>query len=113
MTSAEAVLENLRGRQITVDGELLQWVAVVVVDHPSPPRRYTPELSNSKLPVVVLLRRDWELLFEHLPSTHAVVGYIERVVAEEAVPLSEEPARLSASRLRLKVLRRDRPCGSR
>lgn len=93
MRSADAVLQNLRGRRITVNGDRLQWVAVVVVDHPSPPRRYTQDLSKSKLPVVVLLRRDWEFLFEHLRSTHAVVGYIERVAAKEAVPLGEEPVR--------------------
>ncbi len=93
MRSSDAVLQNLRGRQITVNGDHLQWVAVVVVDHPSAPTRYTPELSNSKLPVVVLLRRDWEFLFEQLRSAHAVVGYIERVAAREAVPLDEEPAR--------------------
>ncbi len=40
----------------------------------------------------MLLRRDWEFLFDQLKSTHAVAQYFERVAAEEIV-LGEEPVR--------------------
>jgi hypothetical protein len=40
----------------------------------------------------VLLRRDWEFLFEQLKSTRAVLGYLERV-AGEAWELGREAAR--------------------
>jgi hypothetical protein len=43
-------------------------------------------------PAVVMLRRDWDFLFEQLKPTHAVVGFLERVVADP-VALGDEPAR--------------------
>ncbi|MDP9276886.1 MAG: hypothetical protein M3P44_04050 [Actinomycetota bacterium] len=41
---------------------------------------------------MVLLRRDWEFLFDQLKSVHAVCGYLHRV-ADEPRPLGEEPLR--------------------
>jgi hypothetical protein len=41
---------------------------------------------------VVLLRRDWEFLFDQLKSTHAVAGYLQRVAGEQ-LELGEEPLR--------------------
>jgi hypothetical protein len=65
---------------------------VVVLDHDGPPDEVTPPLDEAQHPSVVLLRRDWEFLFDQLKSTHAVADYLERV-AGEAVPLGEEPVR--------------------
>jgi hypothetical protein len=84
-------LTNARGRTIKVDGRRLRWLSVVVIDHPQPPDTAVPSF-DAALPAVVMLRRDWDFLFDQLKSTHAVVGYLERVVAEP-VALGEEPAR--------------------
>lgn len=65
---------------------------VVVVDHPSPPPGYSPPLSDVSS-VVVLLRRDWEFLFEQLKSTDAVIRYLHRVSPLAHEPLGEEPRR--------------------
>lgn len=42
--------------------------------------------------IAVMLRRDWEFLFGQLKSTHAVVGYINRVAGQE-LELGDEPMR--------------------
>jgi hypothetical protein len=84
--------KNLRGRSVEIDGNAHRWLVAVVLDHAEPPDGVTPPLDEAKHPSVVLLRRDWEFLFDQLKSTHAVAEYLERV-AGEAVPLGEEPVR--------------------
>lgn len=70
-----------------------KWIGVVIIDHPRVPRGYIPSLSVANpLPCVVMLRRDWEYLFDHLRSTRTVLSYLERVVGDE-LPLGNEPAR--------------------
>ena len=85
-------MTNQRGRQITIDGNSATWVGVILIDHSDPPEGITPITEHAGLPVVVLLRRDWEFLFEQLGSTAAVVGYIHRV-AGDPVELGDEPVR--------------------
>jgi hypothetical protein len=85
-------MTNGRDRSITVDGPNVQWVCVVVIDHPDPSTDFVvPELT-ARLPVVVPLRRDWEFLFNQLRSTYAVVGYLHRVDGSTK-HLGEEPTR--------------------
>ena len=72
-------LTNLRGYALDVDADSYMWLNVVVIDHPSPPEETRPDVGNSRHPAVVLLRRDWEFLFDQLKSTTAVAQYIERV----------------------------------
>lgn len=92
--SGPTPLENLRGRTLTIDGPR-SWAAVVIVDHPRCPSGFTSSpLPRADLPTLVLLRRDWEFLFDHLKSTHAVAAYIHRVASEQ-VELGQEAARYS------------------
>ncbi|RDI73177.1 hypothetical protein Gocc_3098 [Gaiella occulta] len=84
-------LTNARGRTVRVDGANLRWISVVVIDHPDPPA-VAPAPFDSQAPAVVILRRDWNFLFELLKSTHAVATYLERVVGDP-VELGREPVR--------------------
>jgi hypothetical protein len=92
LQSGPIELTNGRGRTIEVDGSKLRWLSTVVIDHPSPPDEVPVLPYDPTAPAVVLLRRDWDFLFEQLKSTHAVVGYLERVVADP-IALGEEPVR--------------------
>lgn len=86
-------LTSVRGRRVEIDGGLFEWIAVVIVEHPAPPAGFLPALQEAgSTPCVVLLRRDWEFLFEHLRSTRAVLHYLQRV-AGEAIELGTEPSR--------------------
>lgn len=87
-------LVNGRGRRLRVDGKDYSWTGVVLIDHPDVPGDVpTPTLSGT-LPVVALLRRDWEFLFDQLRSVHAVAHYLRRVAAGDiAAPLGGEPLR--------------------
>jgi hypothetical protein len=78
---------------LEIDGASLEWFGVVVVDHPTAPEDFVPDLAAASTRKLVLLRRDWEFLFEQLRSTGAVVGYVARVLEEEAEPLGAEPHR--------------------
>lgn len=80
-------LRNERGREIAVDATTLTWVNVVVVDHPGL-EGYVPNV-----PAIVLLRRDWEFLFEQLKSTYAVVEYLHRIQGTNPVELGTEAVR--------------------
>jgi hypothetical protein len=92
LSSDTVNMVNGRGRDISINGAEVRWVGVVIIDHPAPPADYRiPDLSCS-FPIVVLLRRDWEFLFDQLRSTHAVISYLERV-GNSAPVLGEEPAR--------------------
>lgn len=83
---------NGRGRIITIDGSNISWTGVVVIDHPSPPADYHLKDPSSRIPTVVLLRRDWEFLFNQLRSSRAVIDYLNRV--NGAAPrLGGEPER--------------------
>lgn len=87
--SHNVTLENLRGRPVRVAGKRVEWVPVVVLDHPNPPRDVFPP-GDAHGPSVVLLRRDWEFLWNQLQSASAIVDYIHRVSAED------EPAELGS-----------------
>ncbi|MBA3877789.1 MAG: hypothetical protein C0498_12860 [Anaerolinea sp.] len=81
-------LENERGFTVPIRATDKTWVPVVVIDHPGL-NAYTPSTE-----AVVLLRRDWEFLFEQLKSTYAVVEYLARVHARPgAVELGRESVR--------------------
>ncbi len=80
-------LVNERGRSVVIVAVGKTWLKVVVVDHHGI-RDYVPAAG-----AVVLLRRDWEFLFEQLKSTYAVLEYLHRVSSKQPVPLGEEPVR--------------------
>lgn len=86
-------LTNARGRTIPVTGAELEWCRVVIVDDPNPPDIVISRDEHSPLPLVVLLRRDWDFLFDQLRSTSAVVDYLFRIGQDEAHKLGYEPAR--------------------
>jgi hypothetical protein len=84
----ETRLTNVRGDTISIWGADISWVPVVVLEHPSPPEGVV--LGHDGL---VLLRRDWEFLFEQLESTVAVIDYLHRVAPMEPVALGRESLR--------------------
>ncbi|MBB5801224.1 hypothetical protein F4560_000992 [Saccharothrix ecbatanensis] len=92
LTNTPAVLTNARGRSIHVAGAAHQWLSIVIVDHPDVPEGYRPPPGPGNTPAVVLMRRDWEFLFNHLYSTRAVLVYLHRV-AGEPLELGGEPLR--------------------
>ena len=56
---------NGRGRTIQIDGPAIDWAGVIVIDHPHPPQGHRIPALACTIPVIVLLRRDWEFLFDH------------------------------------------------
>jgi SEC-C motif len=86
------VFTNRRGRELTIDGSALRWVACIVIDHPAMPAGFVPDIGEARVPTVVLLRRDWEFLFTQLKSTHAVGVYLARV-ADRPIELGHEAGR--------------------
>lgn len=78
---------------MNVDGNEVEWVGVVVIDHPDPPAVATPTHEPSELPVIAITRRDWEFLFDQLRSTAAVTDYIHRIAGEAPAPLGDEVMR--------------------
>lgn len=87
MRTGHPRMVNERGRTITLDGASKKWSSVTVLDHPGI-EGYVPRGGS-----VVLLRGDWEFLFDQLKSTCAVLGYLERVGRHGHVELGTEPAR--------------------
>jgi hypothetical protein len=85
-------LTNERGRSIEIRGRDIDWVPVVIVDHHKPPTRWRPPAAIAGA-VVVLLRRDWDFLFEQLMSTDAVIRYLHRISPLGNVALGEEAVR--------------------
>ena len=86
-------LKSARGQEVEIDGGSLNWTKVIVIDHPQPPGAIQIDsLVGFADDTVVLLRRDWEFVFEHLRSTRAVVSYFERV-AGQPLELGDEPVR--------------------
>jgi SEC-C motif len=84
-----AELTNLRGRSIELDGTEVEWLVAVIIDHDDPPEDISLEPPSN---AVILLRRDWDFLFEQLKSTHGVARYLRRVAGESLV-LGHEPLR--------------------
>jgi hypothetical protein len=85
-------LVNLRERTVSLRGDAIDWVPVVVLDHPSPPDRVAPNWGDG-LRGLVLLRRDWEFLWRQLRSVAAVVDYVHRVAGSEPAALGRETER--------------------
>lgn len=79
LSSKTTTMVNGRGRTVELDGATITWTGVVIVDHPSPPREYQLHELGTRIPTVVLLRRDWEFLFHQLRSSRAVIDYLARV----------------------------------
>lgn len=83
-------IRNRRGRTISIDGTTLTWVSLVLVDHDAVPDGYMPpELPGD---AVVMMRRDWEFLFNQHRSARSIVSYLARVVGEN-IALGTEPVR--------------------
>ncbi|MGH3972441.1 MAG: hypothetical protein ACRDS9_03830, partial [Pseudonocardiaceae bacterium] len=92
LSSKTTTMVNGRGRTVDLDGAIIAWTGVVIIDHPSPPCEYQlPELGT-RIPTVVLLRRDWEFLFHQLRSSRAVIDYLARVSGSTG-RLGAEPER--------------------
>lgn len=79
LSSKMTTMVNGRGRTVDLNGPTITWTGVVIIDHPSPPREYQPPELRTRIPTVVLLRRDWEFLFHQLRSSRAVIDYLARV----------------------------------
>jgi hypothetical protein len=79
-------LVNERGRTVHVGRGATEWAKVVVLDHPGL-QDYTPSGD-----AVVLLRKDWEFLFEQLKSAAAVIDYLHRIGPEQ-IELGTESVR--------------------
>lgn len=83
-------MRNRRGRTVTVDGTSLTWISLVLVDHEVVPEVYVPPALPRD--AVVMMRRDWEFLFNQLRSARSVVSYLRRV-AGKSIALGTEPVR--------------------
>lgn len=92
LRAAPSDMVNGRGRTVTVDGSTTSWIGVVIIDHPAPPRDHPLTEPTAGVPIVTLLRRDWEFLFDQLRSTRAVVDYLYRVGGSTEL-LGAEPGR--------------------
>ncbi|MGB7979853.1 MAG: hypothetical protein WCF36_03545 [Candidatus Nanopelagicales bacterium] len=92
LTDPNLSLTNLRGREVELPGDTIDWVPVVILDHPSPPDDVVPDREPDKNGLV-LLRRDWEFLWDQLRSASAVVDYAHRVADEERIALGTEVGR--------------------
>ncbi|MEV6332868.1 hypothetical protein [Streptomyces sp. NPDC051909] len=85
-------MTNGRGRSIHIDSHAIEWVGVTIIEHPTPPSDVAVTTQAGATPVIALLRRDWEFLFNQLRSTHAVVANLHRVSGSAPV-LGAEPER--------------------
>lgn len=94
LSERQVELVNARGRTIPITGTEMEWCRVVVIDHPNAPDGVVVRgEDHGSLPLVVLLRRDWDFLFDQLRSTSAVVDYLFRVAGRESHEVGREPAR--------------------
>jgi hypothetical protein len=80
-------LTNHRGRDVDLPTSRVDWAPVVVLDHPGF-GGYVPDSD-----AIVLLRSDWNFLFDQLKSTHAVLQYLHRIKDMDPVALGSEPTR--------------------
>jgi hypothetical protein len=80
-------LENARGHSFEIVFTQIDWIPVVVVDHPGLDS-YTPPPG-----AIVLTLNDWNFLFDQLKSTFAVLGYLKRIRGLEPVQLGRESVR--------------------
>jgi hypothetical protein len=87
------ILRNFRDIEVELDAQQIEWTVVVVIDHPAPPANVAISgIDGFGDGVAVVLRRDWEFLFEQLKSTRAVAGYFKRTAGED-IALCDEPTR--------------------
>jgi hypothetical protein len=77
---------NARGRSLIIDGNAIQWVGVVIIDHDTPPDNVSAYSETVPIPYVVALRREWDFLFDQLRSTTAVVDYLHRIAGHLIAP---------------------------
>lgn len=91
LTNPAVTMENLRGRDVALDGRHVKWVPVVILDYRDPPAHIEPEGDTG--PSLTLLRSDWEFLWNQLRSASAVVDYVHRVAGEEPLELGMETNR--------------------
>lgn len=92
LQAAPSYFENGRGHLVPIDGRELDWMGVVLIEHPDPPPNFRCAPVDARVPFVTMLRRDWEFLFDQLRSTAAVIDYLFRV-GEPAETLDGEPVR--------------------
>lgn len=85
-------LTNVRGREVTFDGEEIDWVPVVILDHTDVPDDVIVDAETGKRGFIVT-RRDWEFLWNQLRSTVAIVDYVHRVADEDPIPIGTETNR--------------------
>ncbi|MFJ6501556.1 hypothetical protein OG280_00375 [Streptomyces virginiae] len=85
-------MTNGRGRSVHIDSPAVDWVGVTIIEHPAPPSGVPVTEQPGVTPVIALLRRDWEFLFDQLRSAHAVVTYLHRLGGSAPV-LGGEPER--------------------
>ncbi|WP_143219109.1 hypothetical protein [Actinokineospora bangkokensis] len=93
LADRSSTMINGRGRTIEINGPAVSWLGVVILDHPDPPEDLSIQRLPTRVPTTVLLRRDWEFLFDQLKSSHAVLDYIARVAGDAHIPLGREPVR--------------------
>ena len=86
-------LTNGRGRTVTCHADQITWMGVVILDHPAAPEDISPPNFEVGIPMVAMLRRDWDFLFDHLRSVSAVVDYLHRVTEATPVAIGDEPIR--------------------
>jgi hypothetical protein len=92
LSSKTTRMVNGRGRTIMIDGRTIEWVGAVIIDHPAPPTDFAIPEIHSRIPTLVLLRRDWEFLFGQLRSSRAVIDYLNRT-STSSTRLGGEPER--------------------
>jgi hypothetical protein len=93
LTAHPVELVDGRGRRSVIEGAGLDWVRVVILEHPDHLVLTVDAEADGAAPMVPILRRDWDFLFDHLRSTSSVVDYLFRVGAESTHELGHEPAR--------------------
>lgn len=93
LRAGSVALVNDRGRTVRCTGAEIDWLGVVIIDHPAPPEITVDSIIAGDLGIVVLLRRDWEFLFDQLRSVSTVVDYLHRVAGDEPRRLGDEAIR--------------------
>ncbi len=90
LSNPDVEVTSLRGRPVALAGSRVTWLPVVVLDHPNPPLGVIPA-ADPRGRSVVMMRRDWEFLWDQLRSTTAIVNYLHRVSeADDPIELGAE-----------------------